>query len=138
MGKGAQEIIPGSHDPEKKHRPTMLTTDLALCFDPTYEKISRHFLEHPVEFALPSGPPGRSCCTVWRSVHSVNGTQWTLRIARRCLVRCCQESAEEFIRNPTSWAATRNPPSPARRNDRPRSALEDEVELGPASQGDLI
>ncbi len=43
--------IPDAHDPSKRHAPTMLTTDLALRFDPAYEKISRRFLEHPDEFA---------------------------------------------------------------------------------------
>jgi catalase-peroxidase len=47
-GKGS---IPDAHDPSKKHAPTMLTTDLALRFDPAYEKISRRFYEHPDEFA---------------------------------------------------------------------------------------
>ena len=49
MGAGT---VPDAHDPAKKHAPTMLTTDLALRFDPAYEKISRRFLEHPDEFAL--------------------------------------------------------------------------------------
>lgn len=40
-------IIPDAFDPNKKHKPTMLTTDLSLRFDPEYEKISRHFLENP-------------------------------------------------------------------------------------------
>lgn len=40
-------IIPDAYDPNKKHKPTMLTTDLALRFDPTYDKISRRFLENP-------------------------------------------------------------------------------------------
>ncbi len=40
-----------AHDPSKKIGPTMLTTDLALRFDPVYEKISRRFYEHPEEFA---------------------------------------------------------------------------------------
>ena len=40
------------HDPPKKHKPTMLTTDLSLRVDPAYEKISRRFLENPDEFAL--------------------------------------------------------------------------------------
>ncbi|HLZ79256.1 MAG TPA: peroxidase family protein, partial [Sphingomonas sp.] len=40
-----------AHDPSKKHRPTMLTTDLSLRFDPVYEKISRRFYEHPDELA---------------------------------------------------------------------------------------
>ncbi len=43
--------IPDAHDANKKHQPTMLTTDLSLRFDPVYEKISRHFLENPAEFA---------------------------------------------------------------------------------------
>jgi catalase-peroxidase len=52
VAKDAEEIIPDAHDPAKKHKPTMLTTDLALRVDPAYEKISRRFLEHPDEFAL--------------------------------------------------------------------------------------
>ena len=44
-------IIPDAHDASKKHRPTMLTSDLALRFDPAYEKISRRFLENPDQFA---------------------------------------------------------------------------------------
>ncbi len=51
VAKGAPEIIPDAHDPDKKHPPTMLTTDLALRFDPVYEKIARRFLENPDEFA---------------------------------------------------------------------------------------
>jgi catalase-peroxidase len=42
--------FPDAHDPEKKHAPFMLTTDLSLRMDPAYEKISRHFLENPEEF----------------------------------------------------------------------------------------
>jgi catalase-peroxidase len=41
--------VPDAHDPTKRHAPSMLTTDLALRFDPIYEKISRRFLEHPEE-----------------------------------------------------------------------------------------
>ncbi|WP_413248485.1 catalase/peroxidase HPI [Sinomonas flava] len=52
VAKDAPEIIPDPFDPEKKHRPTMLTTDLSLRVDPTYEKIGRRFLENPDEFAL--------------------------------------------------------------------------------------
>ncbi len=44
VAKDAEAIIPDAHDPSKKHRPTMLTTDLSLRFDPAYEKISRRFL----------------------------------------------------------------------------------------------
>jgi catalase-peroxidase len=51
VAKDAPEIIPDAHDPAKKHRPTMLTTDLALRFDPVYEQISRRFYENPDEFA---------------------------------------------------------------------------------------
>ncbi len=49
---GAGEgLVPDAHDPSKKHAPFMLTTDLALRFDPAYEKISRRFYENPDEFA---------------------------------------------------------------------------------------
>ncbi len=49
--KGAEPSIPDAYDPSKKHLPTMLTSDLALRFDPAYEKISRRFYEHPDQFA---------------------------------------------------------------------------------------
>jgi catalase-peroxidase len=49
-GAGAG-TVPDAHDPEKRHAPTMMTTDLSLRFDPVYEKISRRFFEHPDEFA---------------------------------------------------------------------------------------
>jgi catalase-peroxidase len=49
-GAGA-DSVPDAHDPSKHHAPAMLTTDLALRFDPAYEKISRRFYEHPDEFA---------------------------------------------------------------------------------------
>ncbi|GAA3799999.1 catalase/peroxidase HPI [Amycolatopsis tucumanensis] len=52
VAKDAPEIIPDPYDPNKKYKPTMLTTDLALRFDPVYGKISRRFLENPDEFAL--------------------------------------------------------------------------------------
>ncbi|MFE9773285.1 catalase/peroxidase HPI [Streptomyces sp. NPDC005931] len=49
---GAGEgTVPDAHDPAKKHAPQMLTTDLALRFDPVYEQISRRFLENPDQFA---------------------------------------------------------------------------------------
>jgi catalase-peroxidase len=51
IAKGADAIIPDAHDPSKKRRPTMLTTDLALRVDPVYEKISRRFLANPGQFA---------------------------------------------------------------------------------------
>ncbi|MFD8256995.1 catalase/peroxidase HPI [Streptomyces werraensis] len=51
VAKNAEAIIPDAHDPSKKHLPTMLTTDLALRFDPIYEQISRRFYENPDEFA---------------------------------------------------------------------------------------
>ncbi len=47
-GKGT---VPDAHNPSKRHAPSMLTTDLALRFDPAYEKISRRFYEHPDQFA---------------------------------------------------------------------------------------
>ncbi|MBJ6647843.1 catalase/peroxidase HPI [Streptomyces sp. BSE7F] len=51
VAKNAEAIIPDAHDPSKTHLPTMLTTDLALRFDPIYEPISRRFYENPQEFA---------------------------------------------------------------------------------------
>ncbi len=49
-GAGAG-TVPDAHDRSKRHAPSMLTTDLALRFDPAYEKISRRFLENPDQFA---------------------------------------------------------------------------------------
>ncbi|MDN3588873.1 catalase/peroxidase HPI [Pedobacter aquatilis] len=51
VAKDADSIIPDAFDSSKKHKPTMLTTDLSLRFDPAYEKISRRFLENPDAFA---------------------------------------------------------------------------------------
>lgn len=51
VAKNAGDVVPDAHDASKKHAPTMLTTDLSLRFDPVYEKISRRFYEHPLEFA---------------------------------------------------------------------------------------
>jgi catalase-peroxidase len=51
VAKNAPDIIPDAHDPSKRHRPTMLTTDLSLRMDPAYEKISRRFHENPDELA---------------------------------------------------------------------------------------
>ena len=49
--RDAEATIPDAFDPEKRHVPTMLVTDLSLRFDPIYEKISRRFYEHPDQFA---------------------------------------------------------------------------------------
>ncbi|KAJ5218583.1 Catalase-peroxidase [Penicillium cinerascens] len=49
--KNADDIIPDAHDPSKKQKPRMLTTDLSLRFDPTYEKIARRFLANPDQLA---------------------------------------------------------------------------------------
>ncbi|WP_426475081.1 catalase/peroxidase HPI [Chryseobacterium balustinum] len=51
VAKDGANIIPDAFDPNKKHRATMLTTDLSLRFDPVYEKISRNFFENPDAFA---------------------------------------------------------------------------------------
>jgi catalase-peroxidase len=51
VAKNGGETIPHAHDPSKKIRPTMLTTDLSLRLDPVYEKISRRFMDNPGEFA---------------------------------------------------------------------------------------
>jgi catalase-peroxidase len=52
VAKDAEDIIPGPTADSPKRKPTMLTSDLALRVDPTYEKISRRFLENPEEFRL--------------------------------------------------------------------------------------
>jgi catalase-peroxidase len=49
--KNGAATVPDAHDKSKRHVPTMLTTDLSLRFDPTYEKISRRFYQHPEQFA---------------------------------------------------------------------------------------
>jgi catalase-peroxidase len=51
VAKDAPEIIPDAHIPGRKHKPTMLTTDLTLRMDPAFEKISRRFLDNPQAFA---------------------------------------------------------------------------------------
>ncbi len=50
VAKDSESLVPDAFDKEKMHKPTMLTTDLSLRFDPVYEKISRHFYENPEEF----------------------------------------------------------------------------------------
>ena len=45
------DMIPDAHDPSKKHAPMMTTADMSLRYDPAYEKVSRHFMAHPDEFA---------------------------------------------------------------------------------------
>jgi catalase-peroxidase len=49
--ESAADKVPDPHDPAKRHAPVMLTTDLALRMDPSYEAISRRFYENPQEFA---------------------------------------------------------------------------------------
>jgi catalase-peroxidase len=48
----AADTVPDAHDPAQRHAPMMLTTDLAMRFDPIYEPISRRFHEHPEELAV--------------------------------------------------------------------------------------
>src|ERR1035438_5107238 len=50
-GGASEGTVPDAHDPAKKHSVTILTSDLALRFDASYEKIARHYLENPQEFA---------------------------------------------------------------------------------------
>ena len=52
VAKEAAADVPDAHDPAKRHRPTMLTTDLSLRFDPVYGPIARRFHEHPEELAV--------------------------------------------------------------------------------------
>jgi catalase-peroxidase len=51
QAKGNPKTVPDAFDPSRRHAPTMLVTDLALRFDPIYEKISRRYFEHPELFA---------------------------------------------------------------------------------------
>ena len=51
VAQGGDGLIPDAHDASRRHRPTMLTTDLSMRMDPAYEKISRRFLENPDQFA---------------------------------------------------------------------------------------
>jgi catalase-peroxidase len=51
VAKDTGNIVPDAHDPNKSHRPTMLTSDIALKVDPELSKISRRYLENPQEFA---------------------------------------------------------------------------------------
>ncbi len=51
-GGKAANTVPDAHDPSKRHTPIMFTTDLALKFDPSYQKIARRFLDNPEEFNL--------------------------------------------------------------------------------------
>lgn len=50
VAKDPKVMVPDAFDPEKKHKPTMLTTDLSLRFDSIYGKISKNFLDHPEQF----------------------------------------------------------------------------------------
>ncbi len=51
VAKNAENVVPYAHDSSRKRKPTMLVTDLSLRYDPSYEKISRSFLENPDRFA---------------------------------------------------------------------------------------
>ncbi len=50
--RSAQNLVPDAHDPNKRSAPIMFTTDLALKFDPSYQKIAKRFQENPKEFEL--------------------------------------------------------------------------------------
>ena len=50
-GAAADGTVPDAHDPSKRHAPMMTTADMAMRVDPAYEKISRHFMANPAEFA---------------------------------------------------------------------------------------
>lgn len=52
VAKNPKVMVPDAFDPNKKHRPTMLTTDLSLRFDPIYAEISKRFMDNPAEFEL--------------------------------------------------------------------------------------
>jgi catalase-peroxidase len=52
VAKNPKVMVPDAFDPKKMHKPTMLTTDLSMRFDPSYEKISKRFYEHPEELDM--------------------------------------------------------------------------------------
>ena len=52
VAKDPKVMVPDAFEEGKKHKPTMLTTDLSLRFDPEYERISRYFMEHPERFEI--------------------------------------------------------------------------------------
>src|ERR1700751_4226141 len=56
QAKNGSATVPDAHDKSKNHVPTMLVTDLALRYDPAYEKISRRFYQNPNNSAAPSPP----------------------------------------------------------------------------------
>ena len=58
-------MVPEAHDRTKKQRPTMLTTDLSLRIYPSYERISRRFMEHPEEFVHSLAPGSNSLIATW-------------------------------------------------------------------------
>lgn len=59
-------LLDDAHDPSKRHVPSMLTTDLALRFDPAYEKISRRFYENPDQECGRESHAGGSTCSCRR------------------------------------------------------------------------
>ena len=81
-GAGAG-TVPDAHDPSKRHAPSMLTTDLALRFDPAYEKVSRRFHQNPDEFADAFAP------RVVQADASRHGTPLAVISARRFRRRNC-------------------------------------------------
>ena len=148
VAKTDDAIIPDAHDASKKHRPTMLTSDLALRFDPAYEKISRRFLENPDQFADafakawykllhrdmgPVGPhllgPGSPRPSSGRTRSPRSTTTWSMtptspRSRRSCSTAACR--SRSWCR--LAWASAASLPSygPPRRCQRrpypPRAA----------------
>ena len=100
VAKGAGATIPDAYDPAKKRVPTMLTTDLALRFDPAYEKISRRFMENP-------GAVRRGVCAgVVQADASRHGTEGAVSWARRCRRRI-SFGRIRFRRSIMRWSMTR-------------------------------
>ena len=132
VAKTDDAIIPDAHDASKKHRPTMLTSDLALRFDPAYEKISRRFLENPEEFRLAfakawykllhrdMGPVGPHLLGPWvpeAAAVAGPGARRRPRARRRRRRRRAQGRAARLAvsrsRSSSSWRGRRPPPSAA-------------------------
>ena len=111
-GAGA-DTVPDAFDPAKQHAPTMLTTDLALRFDPVYEQISRRFLENPEEFA-------DAFARAWfKLTHRDMGPRRALPRPRGA-VRGADLAGPAAGRGRTSWSTPRTSP-PSRSRSWPRA-----------------
>lgn len=74
---GGANTVPDAHDPSKRRAPSMLTSDLALRFDPAYEKIARRFLENPAQL-------DDAFARAWFKLTHRDMGPWRATSARKC------------------------------------------------------